>query len=78
MTPEAAKAITNAVAKKHKTFRHIETTYNSKGASIAFAPLDEPDPRAIAGWFDAAGGVVLMIGREWVNTGFVMYVELRA
>jgi hypothetical protein len=77
MSEQDAQTIIRLVAKKHPTFRHIETRCHAIGASISFAPLEKPDPRAISGWFTAVGAHVLYIGREWKINGYVMHIELR-
>lgn len=76
MDADEAKLITNRVARKHPKFRLIETRVHANGANITFAPI-EVDPRTIAGWFEDMNVVVLYIGREWINNGFVMLMELR-
>jgi prepilin-type processing-associated H-X9-DG protein len=78
MTPETAKTITDAMARKHKTFRLIETRIHDKGANITFADLPDTDMRVISGWFDRAGALVMYVGREFRYDGYVMVAELRA
>lgn len=78
MNPDELKLIISHVAKKNPLFRPIESSPKANGAKVVFEDIQDRDPRTIGLWFEKAGAVVMMIGREWRNNGFVMYVELRA
>jgi hypothetical protein len=78
MSENDAKTITDAMARKNKTFRVIETIVRAGGVNVVFVDLPTTDLGTIAGWAYDAGGVPLFVGREWVNNGFVMHMRLRA
>ena len=78
MTPDDAKAVVDTVARKHKTFRHIETVMTKNGCNVTFADLPDLDPRTISSWFDKAGVVVLYVGRSYKFDGYVMHAEIKS
>lgn len=77
MTPETAKNITNAVAKKHPKFRHIETVLTDRGCNVTFADIPDMDMRTVAGWFSNEGVIPLYVGRSFKFDGYVMHAELK-
>lgn len=77
MTPTDAKAIVEAVSRKHKTFRHIETVMTDRGCNVTFADLPDMDMRTLAGWFSNAGAIPLYVGRSFKFDGYVMHAELK-